>query len=106
MDLLELPGWRVEYDREATVAAHSASPATGPESCGCDPCRNWAATRESVFPGGFRELLELLGVPFGREGEVYHFCRLETGLHSYGGWYHFVGRVLSGERESSPNVRF
>ena len=104
MNLLDLPGWRVEYDHEATVAAHSGAPANGPESCVCAPCRNWAATRESLLPREFRELLDRLGIPFDREREVYHNCRLETGLHSYGGWYHFVGRVLSGERECSPTA--
>jgi hypothetical protein len=51
-------------------------------------------------------LLNRLGIPFDREAEVYHNCRLESGLHSYGAWYHFVGRVLFGERECSPNVLF
>ena len=59
-----------------------------------------------MFPPEFRGLLERLGVPSDREAEVYHNCRLESGLHSYGGWYHFVGRVLFGEREGSPHVRF
>jgi hypothetical protein len=106
MESMELSGWRIEYDRPATVAAYAQSPATGPESCGCDPCRNWAATRERLLPPDFRGLLDRLGIPFDREAEVYHNCRLESGLHSYGAWYHFVGRVLVGERGGSPNVTF
>jgi hypothetical protein len=106
MDLLDLPGWRIEYDRGATVAAYASTQTNGPEACGCDPCRNWATTRDGFFPRGFRELLDRLGVPFDGECEVYHNCRLKSGLHSYGGWYHFVGRVLSGEREGSPHVVF
>lgn len=51
-------------------------------------------------------MLGRLGIPFDRESEVYHNGRLESGLHSYGAWYHFVGRVLFGERECSPNVAF
>ncbi|MEQ8789872.1 MAG: hypothetical protein RIC55_26495 [Pirellulaceae bacterium] len=51
-------------------------------------------------------MLGRLGIPLDREAEVYHNCRLESGLHSYGAWYHFVGRVLFGERECSPNVVF
>jgi len=54
----------------------------------------------------FRALLERLGIPFNREAEVYHNSRLESGLHSYGAWYHFIGRVLFGERECSPNFVF
>jgi hypothetical protein len=106
MELLELPGWRIEYDRAATTVAHAGTPATGPETCGCDPCRNWAATRDRLLPEDFRRLLDRLGIPFYREAEVFHCCRLESGLHSYGAWYHFVGRVLSGERESPLNVTF
>ena len=106
MDLLELPGWRIEYDRSATAAAHERAPASGPETCGCGPCRNWAASRIRFLPEAFRELLSRLGIPFDREAEVYHNCRLESGLHSYGAWYHFVGRVLFGELECSPNVVF
>jgi hypothetical protein len=106
MELLELSGWRVEYDRPATVAAHACAPVTGPETCGCDPCRNWAATRERLLPESFRGLLDRLGIPPDREAEVYHNARLESGLHSYGAWYHFVGRVLSGERGCSSDVAF
>jgi hypothetical protein len=104
MQLLELPGWRIEYDCAATADAHLAAPAGGPESCGCAPCRNWAATRTVIFPTGFRELLARLGIPFDREADVYHNARLNSGLHCYGAWYHFVGRVLQGEKECAPNV--
>jgi len=27
---------------------------------------------------------------------VYHNAREENGLHNYGGWFHFVGRIESG----------
>jgi hypothetical protein len=106
MEILELPGWRIEYDRLATIALYRLAFAAEPESCGCDPCRNWAATRERLLPKGFRELLGRLGIPFDHEAEVYHNCRLESGMHSYGAWYHFIGRVLFGERECSPNLDF
>jgi hypothetical protein len=106
MVLLELPGWRIECDRSATVTAYERVPINGPETCGCDPCRNWAATRDRLLPDEFRALLDRLGIPFDREAEVYHNARLESGLHSYGAWYHFVGRILFGEREASPRVAF
>lgn len=106
IEFLELPGWRIEYDHLATHAAYGRAPATGPETCGCNPCRNWAATRDHLLPEAFRNLLDRLGIPSNREAEVYHNCRLTSGLHSYGAWYHFIGRVLFGERECSPNVTF
>jgi len=106
MELLEFPGWRIEYERSTTAAAFARVPANGPEVCGCLPCRNWVATRTRLLPDEFRRLLARLGIPFDREAEVYHNARLESGLHFYCGWYHFVGRVLFGERECSPNVGF
>jgi hypothetical protein len=106
MELLELPGWRLEYDRLATIAACKLALAYGPEQCDCNPCRNWVATRDQLFPIGFRDLLNQLGISHDCEAEVYHNCRLESGLHSYGAWYHFIGRVIYGERECSPFIVF
>ena len=106
MELLELPGWRVEFDRSVTVAAYERATIDGPVECGCDPCRNWALTREQIIPAALGSLLARLGVPMNREREVYHNARLESGLHLYGGWYHFVGRVLFGEQECSPFLSF
>jgi hypothetical protein len=106
MEIIEFTGWRIEYDRSATATAYACAPVNSPEVCGCNPCRNWVAARDRLFPEEFRGLLDRLGVPFDREAEVYLNCRLESGLHSYGAWYHFVGRVLFGERDCSPNVVF
>jgi hypothetical protein len=106
VDSLTLPGWLVEFDRETTIAIHAQIPSGGPEICGCDPCRNWVQTRDRLFPEELLALLKKVGVPFDHEVEVYHNCRLPTGLHSYCGWYHFVGRTISGERECSPNIVF
>ena len=106
MELLELPDWRILYDRSATIASYNLASANGPETCSCDSCRNWVATRERLLTRELRGLLAQLGIPFDREAEAYHICRLESGLHSYGAWYHFIGRVLFGERECSPNVVF
>jgi len=104
MELLELPGWRIEFDRPATVAAHARSLCRGPERCGCAPCRNWAKTRDRLLPDDFRHLLQRIGIPLDGEAEVYHNGRLRNGRHSYGLWCHFVGRVLAGERDCAPNI--
>jgi hypothetical protein len=104
MELLELPGWRLEHDRSATVAAYACIESSSPETCRCNSCRNWVATRRRVLPREFRALLKRLGIPSDQEAEVYHMGRLASGLHSYGAWYHFIGRVLYGEREGSAHV--
>jgi hypothetical protein len=106
LDTLDLPGWRIEFDRVATAAAFLLAPLKGPASCSCDPCCNWVSTRERLLPPELRELLDRLGIPFDREVEVYHNARLDSGLHSYGAWYHFFGRIMFGENESSPHLNF
>lgn len=106
MQSLELPNWNILFDREATVAAYARIPRGGAESCRCDPCRNWVESRGQILPRELRDLLERLGIPPDRDAEVYHDGRLDSGLHSYGGWYHFVGRVVRGEREDAPLLEF
>ena len=106
MDRLEASGWLIEYDRPATIAAFERTPRDGPETCGCDSCRNWAESRDQLHTREFLALLHSLGIPCDHEREVYHNGRLESGLHCYGAWYNFVGRVLRGSRESAPNLVF
>jgi hypothetical protein len=104
MQHLDFPGWQILFDREATTAAYTQIAAGGAETCACDPCRNWAASRAEVLPHEFRELLDRLGIPMDREAEVYHNARLDSGLHSYCGWYHFVGQIIFGEHEDAPRI--
>ncbi len=106
MGRLELPGWRIEYDPDTTRAAYATLQAGGAEACGCDPCRNWVLTRDRLVPQELKELLGRLGVPLDRDAEVYHIARLESGLHLYAGWYHFVGRVLTGELDGAESIAF
>jgi hypothetical protein len=39
------------------------------------------------------ELLNDWGIDSCKDGEVYHNARLESGLHDYGGWFHFIGKL-------------
>jgi hypothetical protein len=85
--------WRLCSDREATRRAYKCVEIAGPEACGCSYCRNFAAARDQVYPAEVRSLFGDLGIDPCREAEVYHMCRLKSGLHLYGGWFHFVGRI-------------
>jgi hypothetical protein len=40
-------------------------------------------------------LFEKLGIDPRREAEVYEMGPVESGFHLYGGWFHFVGRVMA-----------
>jgi hypothetical protein len=46
--------------------------------------------------------LRKLGISWDREAEVYHMARLGSGKHFYGGWFHFVGLILTGADGAKP----
>jgi hypothetical protein len=85
--------WRLQCDREGTREAFARIEIGGPEACGCCHCRNFAAARSQVYPAEVLSLFEGLGIDSRKEREVYHLTPLESGLHLYGGWFHFVGRI-------------
>jgi hypothetical protein len=68
---------------------------------------NFAAQRSEVYPGPVQGLFQGLGISQNREAEIYHLARLEPGKHLYGGWFHFVGSIVSGAdaaKQISENV--
>src|SRR5262245_42638734 len=97
---LEIGGYVVEYDREATAAAYFHIAVPGPEACGCWYCRNWVAGRERLVPTAVRDLLTRLGIPLAGEIEVWEVPD-EQHQHLYGGWYMVVGRVATKPPETS-----
>jgi hypothetical protein len=91
---LQIGGYEIEYDRDATAAAYSVISIPGPEGCGCAYCRNWIAGRERAVHSEALALLSKLGIPANGEIEVYEYPG-GSKPHGYGGWYMFVGRLLS-----------
>ena len=99
----ESDGWVIEYDAPATDAAYAELAADPALACGCEPCQNWARTRDRLHTPAFRELLDRFGIRPDREAEIAHMVRLAEG-HVYGGWYHFVGRLLARPAESTASL--
>lgn len=93
---LSIGGYEIEFDQAATAGCYAAIPVPGPEACGCAYCRNWVAAREQVLPSKLKDILSQLGIPSDGEIEVWE-APAESRPHLYGGWYLFVGRVVSGE---------
>jgi hypothetical protein len=83
--------WLFTNDLCATQKAYSNIDAGGADECTCNPCKNFVAVRDRVFPAAFLSLLESLGIDPHKDGEVYHNAQLAPGRHDYAGWYHFVG---------------
>ena len=96
MESINFGRWKLTCDPESTRKAYAVVPMGSPEECGCEPCLNFASARDQIYGHDIRTLLEKLGVSPNREVEIYHLGRLESGRHLYGGWFHFVGSIVSG----------
>jgi hypothetical protein len=65
----------------------------------CAGCRNFLAAREQAFPDTFRNFLAEIGIDLTKDGEAIHYGPVNNGLHFYGGWFYFVGKLIeAGER--------
>ena len=77
------------------------------ETCDCSRCKNFAAQKENVFPAEFLGLLEGLGIDWTKEWEAFEYDWEEGNTAKpvlYGGWFLFVGRLVSGS-ETPPALR-
>jgi hypothetical protein len=83
------------YDPEATAAIYASLRTGWAEDCGCVGCRNLLAQGDEVYPPAFRELLQRLGIDPSKEAEAVADGPLENGLHHYGGWFFFVGEMVT-----------
>lgn len=86
--------WQIEFDPAATANCYRNIVASW--YCECSPCRNFLALGNRAFSSEALSLFEKLGVDVRKPAEVYHNAREQNGLHNYGGWFHFVGRIESG----------
>jgi hypothetical protein len=95
--------WKYKVDRDATISAYARTERGGSDTCDCAGCRNFRVVRADCFPREFNALLDQLGIDPRKDAEVYHNARISPGLHSYGGWYHFIGSL--DEIDESPLLK-
>jgi len=96
MDTITIQDVTVDYDRAATSAVYKQIVAGSPEQCACLDCRNFVLQRVKVHPPEAVEIFRTLGIDFRKESEIW------TVAHSYGGWFHFIGKIVSGEEKIVP----
>jgi hypothetical protein len=98
----------IRCDRNATAEVYGSLEHGFAEECGCIFCKNFAAQRNQVYPASFRALLEQLGIDPNKEGEAFEYGPVEDGCHLYGGWFYFVGEmVTAGERNcNAPDSHY
>jgi hypothetical protein len=99
------------YDREATAAIYERLMGGWAEKCGCVGCRNLMAQRDRIYPASFRALLQQLGIDPNKEAEAVADGPLANGLHHYGGWFFFVGEMVTAgeglsDASDSPLFRY
>jgi len=93
METIQIGPWIVKYDKEATCQAYSQIEIGATERCKCEPCQNFAAVREKVYPKEAIEIFNKLGIDYKKEVEVSHVWRISPGWHFYSGSFHFVGVI-------------
>lgn len=92
---LKVANWHIECDPAATHAAYAPLPMG--TDCSCDQCRNFNAAAGSTFPTEFTALAASIGIDPLKPAELMHWYREPSGLYLTGGWFHFVGHILSGD---------
>jgi hypothetical protein len=95
MTEMTVGGQTVRYDPEATAAIYARLRNGWAEDCGCAGCRNLLAQRDEIYPAAFMELLHRLGIDPNKESESVADGPLGNGLHHYGGWFFFVGEMVT-----------
>jgi hypothetical protein len=99
MAKISILNWTVEASPEDTASIHAARSSGGADACSCLYCRNFAAARSDALPHEFIQILASLGIDPTKDSEIYETHEQSPGVHSYGGWYHALGEVISGSSE-------
>lgn len=96
MEIAQIGRWTIQCDPDATRQAFSRVPLGSPEACSCSDCLNFAASRVRAYPSEVLLIFDELGIDSRKESEIWHTHRDESGLHHYGGFFHFIGTIQSG----------
>lgn len=93
---IRLLAWTVDADRDATERVYREVGGGAAESCGCPPCRNFAAARTEFLPAALHAALREVGAVPAKEHAVRLVAPLETDRNLYTGTYVFCGSIVAG----------
>jgi hypothetical protein len=93
--------WELIVNIQLTKLTYDKAISGCADTCICNECKNFAKYRDNVFPNEIKQLFEQIGIDYRKESEICHYCKLENGLHLYGGWFHFKGH-FTGKNGSIP----
>ncbi len=94
MENIKFRDWELIVEKKLTTDAYSKVAYGRPENCGCNECKNFIHNRKSIYPEEVKQLFLDLGIDYKKETELLHYCRMEDGMHYYGGWFHFLGKFV------------
>ena len=94
-------GWGLEHDPNATRDCYERLPVGS--GCDCADCRNFFAAFDRAFPPEFHTLVATFAIDTHKPSELCHYGRDASGLHPTGGWFNFVGSLLSGPEALVPD---
>ena len=100
---LNIGGWRIEFDREATASGYARFTGCVGDRCDCVYCRNYEAAIAASMGESVRSLLERFGIDDRRPAETCEYGP-DAGLHLYGVWWHVVGRILGDPGDQPAKV--
>ena len=86
--------WQLEHDAQATREVFAQLPVGS--GCDCQECRNFFAAIDRAFPPEFHRIAEQLGIELTKPAELAHYGREDGGVLIVGGWFHFIGRIITG----------
>ena len=94
MEIFKFLDWEFLVDKESTLIGYEKVKEGGSSSCRCAMCENFNCYRTYVWPIPIKSLFADLGIDYTKDAEAAHYARLDNGLHQYGGWFHFVGKII------------
>ncbi|MCL2629711.1 MAG: hypothetical protein FWD33_03445 [Alphaproteobacteria bacterium] len=98
MKSIKIGEWDIEYDKQATEKIYAA---IKPYACDCISCQNYRKATENI-PSEIRNLFDAFGIDFYKAAEIYDCSAKQDDKLIYGGWYHFIGRIV-GEKDGKEN---
>ena len=96
VQVIELRKWTVRHEPDLTREAYALIDTGGAETCGCEECFNFAASRHLLYTSDVLALLDWLGVDPLLEADARHDTCLGAGRHGYTVRFYLVGEIADG----------
>lgn len=94
MTIIKFRNWELIVDKQLTKQTYDKATLGSADVCICNECKNFSNQRDAAFPIEIKQLFADIGIDYKKESEICRYCKLDNGLHYYGGWFHFKGQFI------------